>query len=88
MHCRSRSQAQLVLQLADLGVSGKLQIPGGTESASNLLGRFEARLGQSRKAFSEPVESRTGDSKIQKQLLDVLQLWFVNGRDEETPHQR
>ena len=82
VHCRSRSQADLVLQLANLGVSGRLKIPGGTESAIDLLGLLETRLDQAKTAFSELVENRTGDSKIREQLLDVLQLWFVNGRDE------
>ena len=86
VHCGSRSQAQLVLYLAELGVSGKLKIPGGYESANDLLGRLEARLREARTAFSELVESRTGDPRIREQLLDVLQLWFVHGRDEETPH--
>ena len=86
VHCGSRSQAQLVLYLAELGVSGKLKIPGGSESANDLLGRLEARLREARTAFSELVESRTGDPRIREQLLDVLQLWFVHGRDEETPH--
>ena len=88
VHCESRSQAQLVLHLAELGVSGRLKIPGGAESTNDLFGRLEARLAEARTAFSELVESRTGDSRIRKQLLDVLQLWFVRGRDEETPHQR
>ena len=88
VHCGSRSQAQLVLHLAELGISGRLKIPGGTESSEDLLGRLEARLAEARTAFSELVESRTGDSRIREQLLDVLQLWFVRGRDEETRHQR
>ena len=86
VHCGSKSQAQLVLYLAELGVSGKLKIPGGSESANDLLGRLEARLREARTAFSELVESRTGDPRIREQLLDVLRLWFVHGRDEETPH--
>ena len=81
VHCRSRSQAQLVLRLAELGVSGRLKIPGGTESTNDLVGRLEARLAEARTAFSELVESRTGDSKTREQILGVLQLWFVRGRD-------
>ncbi len=85
VHCGSRSQAQLVLHLAELGVRGSLKIPGDAESANDLLVRVEARLAEARTAFSELVESRTGDSRIREQLLDVLQTWFVRGRDEETP---
>ena len=86
VRCGSKSQAQLVLQLAELGASGRLQIPGDAEAANDLLVRLEARLAGARTAFSELVESRTGNSRIREQLLDVLQLWFVRGRDEETPH--
>ena len=39
VHCGSRSQAQLVLHLAELGVSGRLKIPSGTEPPKGLLGR-------------------------------------------------
>ena len=80
VHCESRSQAHLVLYLAELGVSGRLNIPGGTASVNDLLGRLEARLAEARMAFSQLVESRTGDSRIRDQLLHVLQLWFVHGR--------
>ena len=81
VHCGSRSQAQLVLHLAELGLSGRLKIPSGTEPPKDLLGRLKARLSKARTAFSELVESRTGDSSVREQLLDVLQLWFVRGRD-------
>ena len=81
VHCGSRSQAQLVLHLAELGVSGRLKIPGDTESTKDLLGQLKARVAEAKTVFSELVGSRTGDSRIQKQLLDVLQLWFVRGRD-------
>ena len=80
VQCGSRRQAQLVLYLATLGVSGKLKIPGEDEAARELLNALEARLSEARRAFSELVESRTGNSRIRKQLLDVLQLWFVHGR--------
>ena len=88
VRCGSRSQAQLVLHLADLGVRGRLKIPGDTESANDLLVRLEARLAESRTAFSELVESRTGDSRTRERLLDMLQTWFVRGRDKETHHHR
>ena len=88
VHCESRNQARLVLYLAELGVSGRLKIPSGTESSNDLLGRLEARLAEVRTAFSELVESRTEDPRIREQLLGVLQLWFVRGRDEATPHER
>ena len=80
VHCGSRGQAQLVLHLATLGVSGRLKIPGGDEAAKELLSGLEARLSEARRTFRKLVESRTGNSRIRKQLLDVLQLWFVHGR--------
>ena len=88
VHCESRSQAHLVLYLAELGVSGRLRISSGAEFSKDLLGQLKARLGEASTAFSELVKSRTGDSNIRAQLLDVLKLWFVHGRDEETHHQR
>ena len=88
VHCESRSQAHLVLYLAELGVSGRLRISRGAEFSKDLLGQLKARLGEASTAFSELVKSRTEDSNIRAQLLDVLKLWFVHGRDEETHHQR
>ena len=84
VQCRSRSQAQLIVRLAELGVSGRLKIPDSTKSANALLGRLDARVVEARSAFFELAQSRTGDSRVQEQLLDLLQLWFVRGRDEET----
>ena len=81
VHCGSRSQAQLVLYLAELGVSGRLKISSGAEFSKDLLGQLKARLAEARIAFSELVESRTEDSRSREQLLDVLKLWFVHGRD-------
>ena len=83
VHCQFRSQARLVLFLAELGVSGRIAMPGGPEPASDLLGRLEARLAEARAAFLNLVESRTEDSRIREQLLDLLQFWFVRGRNEE-----
>ena len=83
--CGSRSQAQLVLHLAELGVSGRLKISSGAEFSKDLLGQLKARLAEARTAFSELVESRTEDSRIREQLLDVLKLWFVHGRDVTHP---
>ncbi len=81
--CEYRSQARLVLVLAELGITGTITIPGGAESANDLLERLEIRLAEARAAFLNLVESRTENSRIRARLMDVLQLWCVRGRDEE-----
>ena len=42
----AETRNQLVLHLAELGASGRLKIPGDTESANDLLVRLEARLAE------------------------------------------
>ena len=83
VNCEYRSQARLVLFLAELGITGTITMPGGPESASNLLERLEVHLTEARAAFLNLVESRTEDPRMRAQLMDLLQLWFVRGRDED-----
>ena len=55
----------------NFGVSGRLRIPGDTESANDFLVGLEARVAEARTAFSELFESRTGDSRLGQTQLTM-----------------
>ncbi len=79
--CQSRGQAELVARLANLGVSGEVNMPAGLAACMKLLARINVRLDKAMERFKELVESRTGDERIRQQLMEVLERWFVLGRE-------
>ncbi len=83
--CRSRGQAELVVRLADLGVQGQVKLPAGLAPCLKVLERANRRVAGARARFKELAESRTGDQRVQNQLVDVLQHWFVVGRGTGRP---
>lgn len=81
MDYHSRGQAELVARLANLGISGEVKVPVDLRAALKLIARINERLEKARVRFRELAESRTGDQRVQEQLVDVVQRWFVLGRD-------
>jgi hypothetical protein len=80
MDCPSRGQAELVVRLANLGVAGDVRIPAKQEPCADLLSRVETRMNKALARFRELAANRTGDERKQKDLVEVLQRWFVLGR--------
>ena len=83
--CPSRGQAELVARLANLGVSGEVKIPARLGPCFKLLARADERLEKARARFKELAESRTGDERVQGQLVELLERWFVLGRETAKP---
>jgi hypothetical protein len=81
MECSSRGQAELVARLASLGVSGEVKVPARLDSCLKLLARTNERLDKAAARFSDLAASRTGDERIQGQLRELLDRWFVLGRE-------
>lgn len=79
--CQSRGQAELVARIAALGVSGDVKMPTELADAMKLLDRLNVRLAKTTERFRELARSRTGDERVQQQLIDALVRWFVLGRD-------
>ena len=46
-----------------------------------LLRAVDAWLQAARKLFDELAESRTGDPRLQAQIVDQFMRWFVHGRN-------
>ncbi len=85
--CQSRGQAELIARLANLGVTGDVTIPPAPQSCLKLLDRVDVRREKAATRFKEFIESRTGDERVRQQLAEVLQRWFVLGREGTVPDQ-
>lgn len=79
--CRSRGQAELVVRLANLGVSGQVKLPGDLAPALKVLQRVDRRMAAAAARFRELAESRTGDERARAQLEEALLRWFAVGRE-------
>ncbi len=91
MDCASNGQAKLIVRLANVGVSGWVNVPADVSPAGTpvpqcleLLRAVDARLHAARKRFDELAESRTSDPRLQAQIVDQLLRWFVYGRSAAT----
>jgi hypothetical protein len=85
MDCPSRGQAELVTRLANLGISGEVTMPAELGPCFKLLDRVNGRLEKTAARFEELAESRTSDDRIREQLMEVLERWFVLGREGAKP---
>ncbi len=81
LDCQSRGQAELVARLADLGVAGEVKVPADLGPSVRVLERMNRRVESAGRSFQELIESRTGDERVRRQLTEVLQRWFVLGRE-------
>jgi hypothetical protein len=80
--CQSRGQAELVARLANLGVVEEVKLPADLDPCFKLLDRVNVRLDKAIARFRELAESRTGDERTRQELMEVLERWFVLGREE------
>jgi hypothetical protein len=83
--CSSRGQAEVIARLANLGISGEVKVPAELKPCFKLLARLNERLEKAAARFKELAESRTGDERIQGQLRELLDRWFVLGRETARP---
>ncbi len=81
--CSSRGQAELIVRVANLGICGTIRLPSDLDSCLKLLDRINVRLDKAQMRFSELASGRTGDPRLQAQLVDQLLRWYVLGR--QTP---
>ncbi len=87
LDCTCAGQAKLIVRLASVGVSGWVNVPAAESACLELLRAVDARLLTARRRFDELAESRTGDPRLQAQIVDQLTRWFVLGRDVTRPPQ-
>ncbi len=80
--CVSRAQAELVVRLANAGVSGLINLPSDEADCRKLHRALDDRLNTALKRFDELASSRTSDTRLQAQVIDQLMRWFIHGRGE------
>lgn len=85
LDCASNGQAKLIVRLAKVGVSGWVNVPADEAPSLAVLGEVDARLLAAHRRFDELAESRTGDPRLQAQIVDQLRRWFVQGRKPSEP---
>ena len=69
MACQSRGQAELIVRLANLGISGEVKMPAELAACMKLLDRINVRMEKAAVRFKELTESRTGDERVHQQLM-------------------
>ena len=77
----SQEQAVLVTKIANWGAIGAVRLPNSAIACSKLLEEAEARLRRAHSRFDELAKSRTGDERTQVQLMDLLERWYLLGRE-------
>ena len=75
----SQEQASLVFRLAELGLTGKAKLPSTREGCADVSARLKERIEKAQAQIRELTESRTSDLRLQAQLLEVLERWYVQG---------
>ena len=66
-------------------MSGEVKTAARLGPGLKLLDRVNVRIEEARARFKELAESRTGDERVQEQLMEVLERWFVLGREGASP---
>jgi hypothetical protein len=71
--------------MANLGISGNVRLPVEQEPCLAVLDRVESRLKKALARFHELAGSRMDDERVQGQLVEILERWFVLGREPIAP---
>jgi hypothetical protein len=78
--CESRGHAELIRRLSSLGLRGSVQVPRTEHACQGRLVLLEDRLQKARHIFEVLADSRGGDEKTRKEVIELLMHWFIFGR--------
>jgi hypothetical protein len=53
----------------------------GKAWCQELLSRVEKRVEKARSRFKDLAQSRTSDERIQSQIMEILERWYIHGKD-------
>jgi len=84
VECASNGQAKLIVYLANVGLSGWVNVPADEAACLTTLRAVETRLQTARRRFEQLADSRTSDPSLQAQIVDQLMRWFISGRSKKT----
>lgn len=80
--CASRSEAELLYQVAHEGLRGPVSIPSTEAECTKLLKELEFRLIEGRRKLIQLAEERAGTDKLREQVVETLHRWFILGKPE------
>ncbi len=78
--CQSRGEAELILRMATLGVTGEVFIPTNNEDAMKLMRDLNVRHMNAANRLRQLAASRSGDSGTQEDVFNLLERWYVLGK--------
>jgi hypothetical protein len=82
--CATRTEAELLYQIAHEGLRGPVSIPSGEEQARKLLAELDHRLVEGRRKLIRLAEERAGTEKLREQVVETLYRWFIQGKPSGT----
>jgi hypothetical protein len=80
--CASRTEAELLYQIASIGLRGPISIPTQEPEARKLLSQLQNRLEEGRRKLIALAEERAGTEKLREQVVETLYRWFIHGQPE------
>lgn len=84
MDYHSKEQASLVFRVAELGLIGEVKLPSSRRGCADVLKRLNERFEKAQARIKELAESRTSDKRLQNQLVEALERWYVQGHKRST----
>jgi len=86
--CNSHGQAELLARMAELGVTGSVQIPTDEARAKDLLEKINKRHELAAQRLRELAASRSGNTEMQEEVFNLLERWFVVGKPSSNQNGR
>ncbi|HWY76745.1 MAG TPA: hypothetical protein VN281_14075 [Verrucomicrobiae bacterium] len=77
---RSRSHAEIVFALAELGLHGSVHLPDGENAARELKRQLDARLAEITEKTNHLARSRTSDERKAADVAGLLRHWMIHGK--------
>jgi hypothetical protein len=86
INCASRSQAELLAMLADLGFRGPVTVPTSEAECAAMLAQLRELLAEHRTKFEALAASRSNEERTQSKIIDLLMHWTIHGRPTSVLH--
>ncbi|MGH7813932.1 MAG: HsdM family class I SAM-dependent methyltransferase [Candidatus Binataceae bacterium] len=78
--CSSRSQAELVKRLAEIGLRGELEVPRQADRCAEALAEINQKLADAQEEFEAVASSRAPDEKRRLEIVNLLRRWYIHGK--------
>jgi hypothetical protein len=84
----SRSHAEIIFTLSQLGLHGNVRLPEAETAARELNQMLDARLAAIAEKANHLARSRTSDERKAADLAGLLQHWMLHGKPRKEPKQK